>query len=260
MWYKGLGSKRSPLKILNTLIAPFVFRVINIFYLLAGICQYIHFRCGLTLSKRPFSSFTQRSWRIKNSARSQGFSLGKWEGPRGSSKLDYFPPGHKDFPRCQSAQVSLHLAFQPIASSRHPRPSSSALQGQAKNCSWKNWHLSTKSHSHHPEGTPMTILRQKHRVKVRPSQKIRWSICSLLIRLLCYMSPHIRESKILDSTPRIPESKYWIPVFVSGTWILDSNRWWDSGIFELYSGFQIPGFHNSDSLNYMGRYMFLLAF
>lgn len=103
--YKGLGSKRSPLKILNTLIAPFVFRVVNIFYLLAGICQCIHFRCGLTLSKCPFSSFTQRSRRIKNSARFQGFTLGKWEGPRGSSKLDYYPPGHKDFPRCQSAQV-----------------------------------------------------------------------------------------------------------------------------------------------------------
>lgn len=105
VWYKGLGSKRSRRKILNTLIAPFVFRVVNIFYLLAGICQYIHFRCGLTLSKCPFSSFTQRSRRIKNSARFQGFTLGKWEGPRGSSKLDYYPPGHKDFPRCQSAQV-----------------------------------------------------------------------------------------------------------------------------------------------------------
>ena len=35
---------------------------------------------------------------------------------------------------------------------------------------------------------------------------------------------------------------YWIPVFVSGTWILDSNRQWDSGILEMYSGFQSPGF------------------
>ena len=30
-----------------------------------------------------------------------------------------------------------------------------------------------------------------------------------------------RHSWIL---PRIPDSRYWIPVFVSGTWILDSNR------------------------------------
>ena len=37
------------------------------------------------------------------------------------------------------------------------------------------------------------------------------------------MSPRERESKtvlvygILDSTPRIPDSRYWIPVFHSGT-------------------------------------------
>ena len=27
----------------------------------------------------------------------------------------------------------------------------------------------------------------------------------------------------------------------SGTWILDSNRLWDSGFLELYSRFQSPG-------------------
>ena len=31
-----------------------------------------------------------------------------------------------------------------------------------------------------------------------------------------------RQSWILDSTPRIPDSSYWILVFVSGTRILDS--------------------------------------
>ena len=40
----------------------------------------------------------------------------------------------------------------------------------------------------------------------------------------------------------IPDSRYWILVFVSGTWILDSNYWWDSGLLELYFGFQNPGF------------------
>ena len=30
--------------------------------------------------------------------------------------------------------------------------------------------------------------------------------------------------------------------FVSGTWILDFNRQWDSGFLELYSWFQSPGF------------------
>ena len=33
-----------------------------------------------------------------------------------------------------------------------------------------------------------------------------------------------RQSWILDSTSRIPDSRYFIPVFVSGTWILSSNR------------------------------------
>ena len=47
-----------------------------------------------------------------------------------------------------------------------------------------------------------------------------------------------RQSWILESTPRIPDSRYWIPVFVSGTWILDSKcdlvRF---QVLELYSGF-----------------------
>jgi len=35
---------------------------------------------------------------------------------------------------------------------------------------------------------------------------------------------------------------YRIPVFVSGTWILDSNRLWDPGFLELFSGLQSPEF------------------
>ena len=31
--------------------------------------------------------------------------------------------------------------------------------------------------------------------------------------------------------------------FIRGTWILDSNREWDSVFLELYSGFQSQGFH-----------------
>ena len=30
--------------------------------------------------------------------------------------------------------------------------------------------------------------------------------------------------------------------FDTGTWIPDSNRWWDYGFLELYFGFQNPGF------------------
>ena len=49
-----------------------------------------------------------------------------------------------------------------------------------------------------------------------------------------------RQSWILDS-------RYWIPVFVSETWILDSSRYWDSGFLELYSGFQSPRIPDSIS-------------
>ena len=42
-------------------------------------------------------------------------------------------------------------------------------------------------------------------------------------------------------TPRqILYSRYWIPVFVSGTWILDSNRLWDSGFLWVVLIFRIP--------------------
>ena len=39
---------------------------------------------------------------------------------------------------------------------------------------------------------------------------------------------------ILDSMPWIPDSRYWIPVFVNGTWILDS------GILDSKTRFQFP--------------------
>ena len=47
---------------------------------------------------------------------------------------------------------------------------------------------------------------------------------------------------ILDSTQRIPDSRYWISAFFSGTGIVDTNRQWDSRTLELYSGFESPGF------------------
>ena len=63
------------------------------------------------------------------------------------------------------------------------------------------------------------------------------------------MSPHFTTALawILDSTPWIPDSRYWILVFVSGTWILDSNP----GFLDLYSRFhkqKFPGFQNLHSL------------
>ena len=45
------------------------------------------------------------------------------------------------------------------------------------------------------------------------------------------------QSSILDR-------RYWIPIFVSGTWILDS------GFLELYSGFQSLEIRDSTSKNF----------
>ena len=59
--------------------------------------------------------------------------------------------------------------------------------------------------------------------------------------------------RILDSMQWSPDCYYWIPVFVSGTWILDSNRQLDSGFLQLYSGFhkqKFPGFRISYSLTW----------
>ena len=55
------------------------------------------------------------------------------------------------------------------------------------------------------------------------------------------------QSWILDSTWWIADTRYWIPVFVSETWILGFIRCWDSGFFELYSRFQSPGFQISQA-------------
>ena len=62
------------------------------------------------------------------------------------------------------------------------------------------------------------------------------------------VSPHVKESKtILDSGFHVVDSGFRIPItgfqiFFSWTWIQDSNRLWDSGFLELFSGFQGPGF------------------
>ena len=55
-----------------------------------------------------------------------------------------------------------------------------------------------------------------------------------------------RESKtVMDSRFHTVASGLQVmdsEFFVSRTWILDSNRLWDSGFLKLYSGFQSPGF------------------
>ena len=60
------------------------------------------------------------------------------------------------------------------------------------------------------------------------------------------MRDNPRQSCIVDSKPGIPDSTYWIPVFVSGTWIPDSYRfgirisWVVSGFLSLGFRFRIP--------------------
>ena len=63
---------------------------------------------------------------------------------------------------------------------------------------------------------------------------------------------HVRKSKtVLDSGFQTADSgsdsRCWIPVYVSGSWTLGSNRYCDSGLLELYSGFkaQDSGFHSN---------------
>ena len=53
-----------------------------------------------------------------------------------------------------------------------------------------------------------------------PSRGSRhWPIHSVSI-IACPMLGNPRKFWILDSTPGIPDSRYWIPVFFNGTWIL----------------------------------------
>ena len=60
--------------------------------------------------------------------------------------------------------------------------------------------------------------------------------------LSCITGSKVYDSGFHKQISQIPDSGYWIPVFVSGPLILDCNLYWDSGFLELYYGFQSPGF------------------
>ena len=60
--------------------------------------------------------------------------------------------------------------------------------------------------------------------------------------LYCAMLRSTRQSWIVNPIPWIVDSGCWIPIFFSGTWILDSMPYWDLGVLEPYSGFQSLGF------------------
>ena len=73
--------------------------------------------------------------------------------------------------------------------------------------------------------------------------QIRILLTSPLLTLLKHSLNQIAPSKGTQ-TGFLPVD-YWIldsGFFVSETWTQDSNRYWDSGFLELFSGFQSPGF------------------
>ena len=53
-------------------------------------------------------------------------------------------------------------------------------------------------------------------------------------------SATVQDSLGFWTARQILYSRYWIPLFVSGTWILDSNRLWDSGFLWVVLIFRIP--------------------
>ena len=59
---------------------------------------------------------------------------------------------------------------------------------------------------------------------------------------MALLSTYPKLAPCLHTTPWILDSMCWISVFVSGNWILDSTRWWNSVFLKQYSGFQSPGF------------------
>ena len=52
------------------------------------------------------------------------------------------------------------------------------------------------------------------------------------------MKENLGQIPDADSSLQVLDSEF----FVSGTWNLDSNVQWDSGLLELYSEFHNPGF------------------
>ena len=81
-------------------------------------------------------------------------------------------------------------------------------------------------------------LRLFSRVAWLGTGQFRWSIGT---NGSIGFHPHVREPKtVLDSGLYAMDSGF--KVFVSGTWILDSNRHRDSGFLKRYSGFQSRGF------------------
>ena len=81
-------------------------------------------------------------------------------------------------------------------------------------------------------------LRLFSRVAWLGTGQFRWSIGT---NGSTGFHPHVREPKtVLDSGLYAMDSGF--KVFVSGTWILDSNRHRDSGFLKRYFGFQSPGF------------------
>ena len=132
-------------------------------------------------------------------------------------------------------------------------------------CNWiENVPAITESPSKYPMGDVshgdifrIDVLNVRHQW-LPPSVSLRFYLDILDPWYFCPMEGNQRHSWIVDSTPSITDPRYWIPAFVSGSWILipivsripDSlgcipdSKALDSRIYEQ----KLSGFRNPDSL------------
>ena len=80
----------------------------------------------------------------------------------------------------------------------------------------------------------------------RGSRKTKWYRLILLIQFSTVLNGHHDNSLEITPYKGIQDNLESVQVldsgfFINGTWIPDSNCWWEFGFLALYSGFQNPG-------------------
>jgi len=91
-----------------------------------------------------------------------------------------------------------------------------------------------------PSGKSLFLCQPLCRAMVRLASSDKW-------KALLDSGFHVLACVQTPSSLGLPRHGFTISgtgflIHVSGIWIPDSNRKWDSGLLELYSGFQTPGF------------------
>ena len=92
-----------------------------------------------------------------------------------------------------------------------------------------------------------TSINQKAQLKTHPFLFFLENTLTISCGIRNLKSPQVGEYRkdVLDSAFHVIYSEFRVldsTFLVTGTWILDFNRRWDSRFLELYSGFQSPGF------------------